>query len=106
MSFESEMVALFDQEEHEQDVGRRAIESGIPVRQSKDGLYLRCSDETFKYLNSPRQEIPLGPFCACSQRPYPHDLSIHQSLKRESYNPEKRFSWPWSLCLSERGEQS
>ena len=88
------------------DFEQRAAQAGIEVRHRKDGTYVRCTDETLKYLTGPRQEILIGPFCTCLQRPYPHDLGIHQSLKRESYNAQKRFSWPWSLCLSERGEQS
>lgn len=44
--------------------------------------------------------------CRCPQRPYPHELVIHPELRRESFNPEKRFCWPWSLAQSERVEPS
>jgi hypothetical protein len=44
--------------------------------------------------------------CGCPQRPYAHDLAIHKSLRSESYNPERRFVYPWSLCMSERRELS
>ncbi len=44
--------------------------------------------------------------CTCPQRSYAHELSVHQNLKAESYNPGRRFEWPWSLMLSERVEPS
>ena len=49
-------------------------------------------------------ESPL--LCRCPQRSYPHELSIHQELRGESYNPKLRFRWPWSLMLSKRQEPS
>jgi len=49
-------------------------------------------------------ETPL--LCACPQRPYAHDLSIHKLLRSESYHPQRRFVYPWSLCMSERRELS
>ena len=49
-------------------------------------------------------EAPL--LCCCPQRPYAHDLSVHQALRSESYNPQRKFLYPWSLCLSERRELS
>jgi len=58
-----------------------------------------------------RGEIKFKPFdvplaCACPQRDYPHDLSIHAELRAESYHPQRRFRWPWSLVLAERVEPS
>jgi hypothetical protein len=56
--------------------------------------------------------------CRCPQRPYPHELSVHEKLRLESpgtyavYGDESiRFAspgmcWPWSLKLSPRVEMS
>lgn len=66
-----------------------------------------CSDEACLAHYRVRMcggEAPLS--CSCPQRPYAHDLSIHKALRSESYNPERRFVYPWSLCLSERRELS
>lgn len=49
-------------------------------------------------------EIPL--LCPCPQRPYPHELHIHNQLRSESYNPRLKMRWPWSLVLSSRLEFS
>lgn len=49
-------------------------------------------------------EAPL--LCCCPQRPYAHDLSTHKLLRSESYHPQRRFLYPWSLCSSERLELS
>ena len=48
--------------------------------------------------------IPLA--CRCPQREYPHDLSVHTALKSESYNPQLRSRWPWSLLKSPNLELS
>jgi hypothetical protein len=53
-----------------------------------------------------REAVPFPILCPCGQRPYPHELSIHKLLRRESYNPNLNFRYPWSLCLSERREMS
>lgn len=54
--------------------------------------------------------VPLA--CSCSQRPYPHELSVHTKLRAETpglyydfYDlpiqfAEKQMRWPWSLRLS------
>lgn len=52
---------------------------------------------------SPAQQ-PL--LCRCPQRPFPHELSLHKLLRRESFNPRHRYKWPWSLCLSDQVEMS
>lgn len=52
---------------------------------------------------SPAQQ-PL--LCRCPQRPYPHELSVHKLLRRESFNPQRKYQWPWSLCLSDKVEMS
>jgi hypothetical protein len=44
--------------------------------------------------------------CPCAQRSYPHELRIHTELRGESYNPKHKFTWPWSLMLSQREEPS
>lgn len=64
------------------------------------------SDDCFLELlrrESPKQQPIL---CPCGQRPYPHELSVHKLLRRESFNPKLRYLWPWSLCLSDRVEMS
>ena|ERR1051326_6890991 len=49
---------------------------------------------------------PQVPVCSCSQRPYPHEITVHLQLRSESYNPKLYFTWPWSLMLSDRAELS
>ncbi len=47
-------------------------------------------------------EIPLT--CRCPQRPYPHELSVHASLRTDwaAYgNGKPKNSWPWSLRFIE-----
>ena len=44
--------------------------------------------------------------CNCTQRSYPHELSVHAQIRGESYNPKYKFRWPWSLMLSQREEPS
>lgn len=53
-----------------------------------------------------REPMPTPLLCCCPQRPYAHDLSTHKLLRSESYHPQRRFSYPWSLCSSERLELS
>lgn len=45
---------------------------------------------------------PLALTCACPQRPYPHEVSIHTKLRGEG----RRNRWPWALALSSRLEPS
>jgi len=49
-------------------------------------------------------EIPV--MCGCPQRPYAHDVSVHAEIRREAFNPQVRYSWPFSLMLSSRIEPS
>jgi len=53
-----------------------------------------------------RESSPVPLTCACPQRPYPHELIVHTTLRRESYNPKLRHLWPWSLSISDRLEPS
>lgn len=58
-------------------------------------------------LHFARHQMPDLPLsCPCPQRPYPHDVTVHALVRRESFAPQKRFQWPWSLALSERVEPS
>ena len=61
---------------------------------------------TARYEAQSHEPIEVALTCCCPQRSYPHELSIHFDLRSESYNPARRFRWPWALCLSERGEPS
>lgn len=49
-------------------------------------------------------EVPM--LCCCAQRSYPHELIVHRELRSESYNPQNRFRWPWTLMFSKRAEPS
>lgn len=84
----------------------RAKEAVIETRRDKDSLRVRCSDATFDYLSRPRVEVVLPILCFCAQREFPHELSVHWQLRVESYARDRRYLWPWSLMLSERGEPS
>lgn len=53
-----------------------------------------------------RDAKPFPLLCPCPQRPYPHELRVHQELRREAYNPKLGSRWPWSLCRSDRVEMS
>lgn len=58
-------------------------------------------------LHLARHDAPeVGIICPCRQRPYPHDLKVHELLRSESYSPKLRLRWPWSLALSARIEPS
>jgi len=61
---------------------------------------------TEKFLARPVEEIEAPLLCTCRQRWYPHELCVHNQLLRESWNPELKYCWPWSLLLSERVELS
>jgi len=73
---------------------------------------------TARYEAAPRQEFKAPLLCPCPQRPYPHELSVHEKLRLESpgtytvYGDESiRFAspgmcWPWSLKLASRIEMS
>lgn len=59
---------------------------------------------TARYLVGPRPDILLPVFCRCRQRTYPHVLGVHKLIRSEC--SAHKFTWPWSLCLSEREELS
>ena len=60
---------------------------------------------TEKFLaEANRETLDVPVLCICSQRPYPHELCVHNRLQRESWNSANKFSWPWSLLLSDRLE--
>lgn len=54
----------------------------------------------------PCEEYLVPLMCACPQRPYPHEVEVHEKMRGEFWRAEHKFSWPWSLCLSERRELS
>lgn len=65
-----------------------------------------CGEQACIMARAMREVIPPPIICSCPQREFPHDLSIHAELRAESYNPQRRFRWPWSLAQSERVEPS
>jgi hypothetical protein len=103
-----------------------ALESGLPVKVSKGHVLVRCSDATAEYLTGDRPLILVEPLCACPQRPYPHELTVHANIRRETpgkyivwagrksdpfFDEVVTFAsdamrWPWSLMLSQREEPS
>ena len=72
------------------------VPGGANLCESKDCL--------LHYARRTASDFPLT--CSCRQRPYPHELIVHQEVRAESHNPRFRHLWPWSLCLSERLEPS
>lgn len=67
------------------------------------------AETTAAHEAAPHQEILVGPICACPQRPYPHELSIHSKLSNEFHDPRFRALrdlWPWSLVKSGVVEES
>jgi hypothetical protein len=52
------------------------------------------------------QSTPPALMCACRQRPYPHELKVHEKLRREAFDPTLRGSWPWSLMQADHVEPS
>ena len=66
----------------------------------------RCEAAKERAALEPKVEYFAPLSCPCAQRPYAHELSVHLELRREAFNPAKRFLWPWSLMLSERRELS
>ncbi len=47
-------------------------------------------------------ELPV--LCPCSQREYPHELSVHKTLKYEVWTPKGPvMRWPWSLYFLRNG---
>ena len=77
----------------------RAQRAGIPVvrRAGEDGFYV--TDATFKYLVSPHEPYDAPLLCTCSQRPYPHEVSLHRAVRFESHV----LRWPWSLRFLPNG---
>lgn len=61
-----------------------------------------CVLELLRRESPPQQPI----LCPCGQRPFPHELSVHKLLRRESFNPQLKYRYPWSLCLSDKVEMS
>lgn len=47
--------------------------------------------------NRRETEVPLS--CRCSQRSYPHELSIHRLVRYESRDRQNQpiLKWPWTL---------
>jgi hypothetical protein len=81
------------------ELERECQKSAIPTKRDKYGdLSVQCSDATFAYLTSPHQEIEVPLICTCPQRPWPHEIFVHNKMRSEFY--QRRFEWPWSLCLS------
>jgi len=65
-----------------------------------------CGKQQCIRANAVRTGAPLPLLCTCAQRSYPHELSVHGKLRGESWNRERHWKWPWSLCLSEKEELS
>jgi hypothetical protein len=57
---------------------------------------------TEKHEAAPKKEIEVPLICNCPQRPWPHEVFIHNKMRSEFWN--RRFEWPWSLCLSTEKE--
>lgn len=72
----------------------------------KHELDRQIAEAKQKAENLPKREYLAPLLCPCPQRPYAHELSIHENIRPESYNPARRFRWPWSLCLASREEPS
>jgi hypothetical protein len=90
---------------------------GIPVAMRNGELSIKCTDATFDLLmkrcagDRPQIEVPAR--CTCRQRPYPHELHVHNKqfeapgtyeifdgkdtvrMKWADF-PDKNV-WPWSL---------
>ena len=73
---------------------------------------------TARYEEGPHKAVLVPLMCSCSQRPYPHELSVHTRIRSEKpgvytdfYDSVVRFAsgemrCPWSLCLGVRLEMS
>jgi hypothetical protein len=94
-------------------IEKQFVEAGIPVRHTKDGgLMVRCHDATYEYLTGDRPVILVEPRCRCLQRPYPHELSVHNKEFEspgtyETWDLRIRFApegmrWPWTLRFAPR----
>lgn len=94
------------EEQRQARFAERAQKAGLPVQHRKDGVYIQCNDETFDYLRNGSPGILAPLMCSCLQRDYAHELSIHENLWREAFNPELQKFWPWSLMLSPNVELS
>jgi hypothetical protein len=86
---------------------QRAIDAALPVKVRDGQIYVRCSDATANYLTSRRQEIECPLTCSCSQRPYPHELHVHNkhferpgsydAYEERIFFADETMRWPWSL---------
>ena len=97
------------QEQREATIAQFALSQGIPVVNHKGEASIRVSDATFEYLSRHHGPILVPLRCTCAQRPYPHELSVHQKVRHERvgqyldyYDLPCRFApeemrWPWSL---------
>lgn len=61
---------------------------------------------TARYEFGPRASYEAPLLCACPQRGYPHELSVHAAIRSEWWAYKKNLIWPWSLMLSLREEPS
>src|SRR5690348_10644962 len=83
-------------------VGTRSYNRSAEKRE----LDRQIAEAKARAADQPKQEYLAPLLCPCPQREYPHELLVHGLLRREAFNPAKRFQWPFSLMLSERRELS
>lgn len=79
-------------------VGTRSYNHS-PEKREMDRQRAAVTEKFLAEPAHPEPDIPL--LCPCPQRPYPHELHIHNQLLRESWNPRLKYVWPWSLAFAE-----
>lgn len=81
-----------------------------PKRELPQAEWVRLTPDEFSemYISEHKNEFAVESplLCTCPQRDFPHELSVHENLWREAFNPELKKFWPWSLMLSPRVELS
>ena len=60
---------------------------------SLDIIFRTCGAQGCLMSLAKRESPTLPVTCNCAQRPYPHELIVHRSVKFES----RVLRWPWSL---------
>lgn len=77
-----------------------------PKREKPQAEWVRLTGDEFSELyiqehySELATEAPL--LCTCLQRDFPHDLSVHDRLGRDTlFDSRLKFAWPWSLRLVE-----
>lgn len=99
----------FGSREIEWTYDRHCVVCGVPftvLGAEKSQIFDTCGSEECLLHYARRHAPNLEVMCTCPQRPYPHELSVHELIRSEWWAHKRNLSWPWSLMASVREEPS